>query len=363
MVKKNPKNTKILFILPSLVAGGAERVVSFISRNLNEEKFESHLLVIGFEKDSVYDSLGSNVTFLNKPRVSSSIFALISSISKFKPDIVFSCMAHLNIVMGLVSLFFPNIKFIGREATVLSSDNRTVENKSIIVWVIQKITKALYRKLDFLVCQSFDMKNDMIKTFGFSEEKIEVINNPISSLPPINTEYTSSKSTRRFITVGRLSLEKGHIRLLKILSKVKFDYKYTIVGNGDQKEVLFTEAKKLGIFDKIEHIPFTREVNNYLSQHDIFLQGSYVEGFPNAVLESCVVGTPVIGFNVPGGTKEIIINNVNGKLVENEKEFLKELNKDSNYSFDRFEVRKSVVDKFKKEKIMKKYENLFSRMI
>ena len=48
------------------------------------------------------------------------------------------------------------------------------------------------------------------------------------------------------------------------------------------------------------------KIIDYLSDSDFFIQGSYVEGFPNSVLESCSVGTPVIAFNCPGGTKEII---------------------------------------------------------
>jgi glycosyltransferase involved in cell wall biosynthesis len=87
------------------------------------------------------------------------------------------------------------------------------------------------------------------------------------------------------------------------------------------------------------------------------LQGSYSEGFPNALLESCVVGTPVIAFNVPGGTKEIIEDGVNGFLVKNENEFLEKLN--DNRIWDPEAIRESVVRKFSKEKILKQYENLF----
>ena len=40
---------KILFILPSLKAGGAERVVSFLAKNLDQNVFETKLLVVGFK--------------------------------------------------------------------------------------------------------------------------------------------------------------------------------------------------------------------------------------------------------------------------------------------------------------------------
>ena len=53
-----------------------------------------------------------------------------------------------------------------------------------------------------------------------------------------------------------------------------------------------------------------------------FIQGSYVEGFPNAVLESCSVGTPVVAINCPGGTKEIIEHATNGFLVVSDDDFI-----------------------------------------
>jgi glycosyltransferase involved in cell wall biosynthesis len=89
----------------------------------------------------------------------------------------------------------------------------------------------------------------------------------------------------------------------------------------------------------------------------MFLQGSYVEGFPNALLESCVVGTPVIAFNAPGGTKEIVENGINGFLVYDEGEFIEKLK--GNRVWSPKEIRESVYRKFNKDKILMQYEQLF----
>ena len=45
---------KVLFVLPTLMAGGAERVMSFVAQNLNKDLFETTLLVIGHKKQSSY---------------------------------------------------------------------------------------------------------------------------------------------------------------------------------------------------------------------------------------------------------------------------------------------------------------------
>jgi len=90
-----------------------------------------------------------------------------------------------------------------------------------------------------------------------------------------------------------------------------------------------------------------------LVKHNLFLQGSYSEGFPNAALESCVMGTPVLAFNVPGGTKEIIENDVNGFLVNTEVEFLDCLKNERDWNRDN--VINSVTKKFGRDTILKRY--------
>ncbi len=348
----------IVFVLPSLVPGGAERIISFVSQNLNPDRFHSQLLIAGFEKDSAYDIKGIKVTYLNKTRVRNAIPAMLFFLLKAKPDVVVSSIAHLNAAMALISPFFKHTKFIGREATVLSYRKKEKKKKRILY--PPTLIKDSYKKLDALICQSKDMAKDMAENYEVSKSKIYTINNPISNLPPLKPKTIPPK-VKRFITVGRLSEVKGHLRLLTMLSKLSIPFTYTIIGDGAMKTQIFENAKSLGIFHKINHIPFTKEVNKYLAEHDLFLQGSYVEGFPNALLESCVVGTPVIAFDVPGGTKEIVEHKVNGYLVNDEKEYISYLSEEKEW--EPAIIRESVYKKFNEEKIIGQYEALFESII
>ena len=78
------------------------------------------------------------------------------------------------------------------------------------------------------------------------------------------------------------------------------------------------------------------------------------------MLECCSVGTPVLAFDCPGGTKEIIENGINGFLAVNKDDFNKTLqNLNKIPVFERDIVRASVLSKFSSQKIIKEYENLF----
>lgn len=353
----------IVFVVPSLVAGGAERIMSFISQNLDPQKFNTKLLVAGFEIDTVYDINNVDVVYLNKSRVLLAIPSFFFFFIRNKTDIVISSMSHLNIALGYLSIFFRKIKFIGREATVPSIDNfiknadNKIKNKKRSLLNILNV--RMYNQLDLIVCQSKDMAKDIQSYFNIPYDKIKIINNPISNIAPL-IQKTKHKKIR-LITVGRLSKEKGHLRIIKLLPKLEFDFSYTIIGDGDEKDKIFSEAKRLGIYHKIKHISFTKEIHQILSTHDMFIQGSYVEGFPNALLESCVAGIPVVAFDAPGGTKEIIEHGINGFLVKTEEEFVRTLHK--KVEWEPSKIRNSVIVKFNKEKIINEYQEMFVKLI
>ncbi|WP_282163173.1 glycosyltransferase [Ulvibacterium marinum] len=358
----NDSRIKITFIIPSLRSGGAERIMSYIPQELDKKKFECNLIVIGYEKDKAYTVENISVTYLNKKRVLFAFPSIFYQIFKAKPDIVFSAISHLNIMMGLQSILFPKIKFIGREANVKSvvRDYSSLPKKRSLLSKL--FSKVGYKYLDKIVCQSNDMWNDLIVNHNFPKSKLVIINNPISNSLKKKLEIKPmDENGFRLITVGRLVKQKGHVRILDALSKLKLPYTYTMIGDGSEKERIMEHAKKLNIQNRIVHIGFTNKVFDHLEESHLFLQGSYVEGFPNALLESCAVGTPVIAYKAPGGIDEIINEGVNGFIAENVNDFTKKITDILN-TIDNWKpsvVSQSVYQKYSSESILDKYESLF----
>ena len=230
----------IVFVIPSLAAGGAERIFAFLSQNLNTNLFKVTLLVIGHEHETVYDVSNTRVLYLNKSRILRGIPKLFTFLRKEQPDIVVSSIVHLNTLMAFMSLFFPKIKFIAREANILS----ILKNYNIS-WLLPKpLIVFSYKFFDKIIAQSKDMKRDMINNYNVKASKIALINNPITSNFTLKEKPTNEYL--RFITVGRLSKEKGFDRLLMALKKLDFPFTYTIVGDGNEKTALFKLITNLG---------------------------------------------------------------------------------------------------------------------
>lgn len=348
----------VVFMLPTLVAGGSERIMSFLAQNIDKTRFEPILLITAHKKDASYDVADVCTIFFEKSRVLFAIPQILFFLLKTKPMVVISAGGHLNTLMAYISFIFPNIKFVAREVNVLSVLSKFVKSKPNSF--LRFIGKHRFKFFDKIICQSQDMKNDILKNYSVKEEKLTVINNPI-------TDGFKPKQERKvndvikFITVARLVKQKGHERILKCLGQFKAPFHYIIVGDGSEKESLFTLIEKYGLSENITHIPFTRNVIKYLNDADLYLQGSYVEGFPNAIIESLATGTPVIAFNAPGGINEIIEEGINGYIVDESEEFLEKLSLiNSNYQFSIKNVSKSVFEKYEASIIINKYENALS---
>lgn len=357
---KNSK-TNIIFVLPSLAAGGAERILSYVAQNLDDNLFKVTLLITGYEKDTVYQLENLQIVYLNKPRVLKAFGSLFQYFRKHKPDIVVSSIVHLNTMIAFMSPYFRKTKFVSREANVLTILN---EHNPYTNSAFPKAMIVLaYKLVDCIICQSKDMQKDMIANYKVPTSKTVLINNPITKVFKLKSFARDTTKPINFITIGRLSKEKGHERLINVLSELNFPFHYTIIGSGNEKDSIFEMLDNKGLTKSITYISFTKNVETYLAESDVFLQGSFVEGFPNVLIESCVVGTPILAFNAPGGLDEIIEHGKNGYVANTKEDYLNYLNQiNESFPFNPETVSHVVKSKFSSNKIINEYTNLFLKL-
>lgn len=352
------KKISICFVLPALNAGGAQRILSFLAKSIDRSKFDCTLLVIGKPHANDFDVKGIKVHYFKKDRLLAAAKPLFKYFYRKKPNIVLGSIGHVSKLHSLYSFFLKDTKFIMREASMHSIMN--LYNKSTHITSFNYLYKDYRKSFVKVICQSKDMADYMVKDHNIPRNKLCIINNPLTIEPKVKSPVSSNDPIKKLITIGRLSKEKGHERILNILTKLEIDWHYTIIGTGNETDNLKAQVRNLKLEKQVTFIPHTNEVTNFLSSSDLFLQGSYVEGFPNATMESCAIGTPVVAFEAPGGTKEILINDINGYIAKNEDEYLNFVRRSlTDKKWDVNIISKSITDRFNGQIIIKKYEDLF----
>ena len=351
---------KILFILPHLKAGGAERVISFIHNEINKNTFTPHLLVIGYKKDNIYPTINTNVTYLSEKRLRNVPLRVMILVHKIKPDIVFSSMGHINLYLGFLKNLFPKIKFIAREASIYS----VMKTFTRHILLPNFILNFLYSSLDLIVFQSLEMKNDFNKNFKISPHKTCIINNPITFSNRSDFIYFNKPLLPyKFITVGSLVKNKGHFRILNIFKLIDFDFKFNIVGDGPMRSEIELKVEKLHLSNSTSFLGLQKDLTKIYKNTDFLIQGSYVEGFPNAVLEALSFGIPCLIFEAPGGHNELIIENFNGMIIKKSDNLTEVINNFVSFNWNRKLISDDAYKRFNSSKILDQYEKIFKIII
>lgn len=129
-----------------------------------------------------------------------------------------------------------------------------------------------------------------------------------------------------FITVGRLSPEKGFVRLIKIMHELKeegYDFNLYIVGDGPERKKMENIISENNMSSFIFLTGSQTNPYKYIIQADVFICSSYSEGYSTVCTEAAILGKPIITTSVPGG-KEIIDEAQCGIITDLTDESLKE---------------------------------------
>ncbi len=133
-----------------------------------------------------------------------------------------------------------------------------------------------------------------------------------------------------------------------------------IIGEGDKRASLQQLINELQLNKKVLLVGERDKPFAGMENADLFLFGSYYDGFPNVLLEAGAHGIPVVAFNVPGGIAEII-NHENGILVEDNDiiAFARSVKEALETNFNREAIIAETRKRFALSRTMSEIENLF----
>ena len=297
------KRINIMVIIPSFAGGGAEKVILNFFEKINTKNFSATLVVQNKTGPLKHNINRSKIINLNYKKFRYALPKLLSVIINNRPDIILSTFPHITLsLLFFKKFFYKNTIVISREPNMVSP---SLNNSpfSIMFKFLYKVYMPLANKI---IVTSIAMKNDLIFR-GIKKENLFLIHNPINSTKIRNIKKVIRQPGKglRFIFAGRLVHQKGLDRILSIIREID-NCHITILGDGNNKALLQNIVKNLGIKDKVKFIGFVSNANSYIAGADYLLLPSRWEGLPNVVLESLVLGTPVISFKEIVGLNDII---------------------------------------------------------
>jgi len=233
------------------------------------------------------------------------------------------------------------------------------------VWYNQLI-KKYYSRFDMIICQSDYMKQDLVKHYRISADKAMVIHNATEETltDPIQSGKQNAGRVYKFITVARLSEEKGIERLIHAVGLLSIPFAYYIIGEGSKRDKLQELIDELQLGNKVFLVGQKNDPFSDMEEVELFLMGFYFKGFPNVLLEAGAHGIPVVAFNVPGGIAEIIKENESGLLVEDNNiiAFGVAIKKALANNFDREQIIETTKKRFSISSMMTAMENTFLKL-
>jgi len=413
----------ILFVIDSLVGGGAEKIMSYLVNGVNKEKYRVSIYISldtkieyeisdmvniysssNQELKTVYDNesdiklkiekiakfynikyFTSNNTYSKKREdmekflrdIYLSSTVLNGIIQKEKPDLIVSFLINSNLITLIArNLFQFDIPICCSDHNTLSSEIKSLPYP----FLYSSVIRLLYKKSDYHVAVSEGSKSDLIKFCGLPNKNIYTIYNGIDlgnvkkqsteQLDDDITEILADKSIRKIITSGRLADQKNQSLLIRAYKKIqnRSNTKLLILGTGEKQEDLQRLTEKLGLDVDVLFLGWRKNPFNIISKCDVFVLSSDWEGLPLVLIEAMSLGVPVISTDCPSGPSEILDGGKYGILVQpnNENKLAEAIAKLLSDNQLRSELSRSGKERarnFSLEKMVDSYEKFFATVI
>jgi glycosyltransferase involved in cell wall biosynthesis len=318
-----PTPQVVFHILPSLVVGGAERLVVHLVEHLSRERFSPVCICLESPQGTHYEARvqasGTPLYFLGKGagaswRVLQQLDALFR---QYRPTVVHTHIIGLNYAYPLMFRY----RTPARVHTVHSLAQHEVGVR-IGAWV--RILAFRYRIGHVVpVAVAEDVRTTIRQLYGYLDAPL--IPNGIPT-----DEYAPDPNRRRrwrqrhglepeaivLTHVGRFAPPKNHALLIEAFAQVRAHTPLylLLVGGGELEDAVRQQVAGLGLQERVRFLGVRADVPAILNASDLFVLSSRWEGNPLSVMEAMAAGLPVVSTAV-GGVPELVREGETGLLV------------------------------------------------
>lgn len=339
---------KILFVIPSLRSGGAEKSLITLLSLMNYEKYDIDLLC--FRQDGLFYEKIPQQVYVIKDTENYEMFdgdakaAMIHFLKKGRISSVIDRFKYANSSLSenerweLLKKQLPNIEekydcaigYLEGNASYFVAENIQAERKICYVHndfkklgLDKEKNRKLFERCDKVVTVSDVCLESLKAEFPSLCEKFVIIEN-ITSPKIINeyakeeTPYENDKDRFVLTTVGRLAPQKAidlAVKASAILKDKGYNFRWYHIGTGSLKEETESLISSLGVENEFVLLGERANPYPYIGQCDIYVQPSRYEGKSIAIDEAKCLCKPIVTTNFTTVADQIQCG-VNGLICE-----------------------------------------------
>jgi len=183
------------------------------------------------------------------------------------------------------------------------------------------LLKRTLRKIDYVQTISVQTREKLLEA-GFRDEQILFIPNGVDTAEAIKITDAPREANDALVFgyCGRLREVKGvHILIdafeAFLATQPQGSVKLRIAGDGTLFEELTQRVVDSGLNDSIEFLGNVDNTLEFYKSLDVYVQPSFAEGLPNAVIEAMVSKLPILATNI-GGNSDLVTHGQEGWLFE-----------------------------------------------
>lgn len=305
------RKIRIVFVINSMVANGAERVMSLLLNKAIAEGDSVKLIlvssgIIEYPIDPKVEICVLREKAINdKWNTFTRIKLLRQEIINFNANRVVSFLTTCNIYASIATLG-TQIKLI-----VSERNDPKIDCPSRFRRIVRKIA---YGFVDSFIFQTEDARNYFGKKIS---KRSIVVPNPVKSNLPIANRNEISKT---IVAVGRLTAQKNYPMMIKafaLFCEKHSDYTLKIYGEGELYSELYSLTESFNLTKKVIFCGYESDWHSQVKDSAMYILSSNYEGMSNSLLEALAMGIPSISTDCPcGGSRYMISNMNNGILVD-----------------------------------------------
>ncbi len=312
-----------LFLLPSLMTGGAEAQAITLINELSADRFNKRLVTFEPATDQLGRLDRSTVDWIQCPRrakVDRSLARRLAAlIDEHRIDVV-HCTLQIALFFGWLARR-ASTRRPGLVTTVHKTYNQSLKTE-LIDQVFARVMMTACERIVF-VCRH--QQRHWTRRFPALEKNATVIYNGVDieryepaaqgdARAGARARYGLADADRVIACLARFSPEKGQAVLVEAVARIPGRPVLLLAGDGPTRPAIEQAVERLDLGDRVRLLGAVDDVRPVLAAADVAVLTSIAETFSMARLEAMSMGLAVVGSDV-GGMGEAVEPGVTGDLV------------------------------------------------